>query len=141
MAKYYDVGVSDMTFLADADLTSKQYFFVCAASVAGYVKLATGASDPGPLGALQNSPSLGQEARVRIFGPTKLVAKTPSGCGLAFGRFITASTGGQATPQDGETSCALLGRWLDTTLAVSSSVIGQAFINCAGFAACAMSAS
>lgn len=139
MAHYIEIGISDAPFLADVDLTSYQYFFVIPASTAGYVKLATGASNPTPLGVLQNSPSQGQEARVRVIGFTKVKAVAPSGCGLAYGRFISASIGGHAVPQAAD-DAAVLGRWLDTGLAVSSCVIGMAFINCAGFSSCSTAA-
>lgn len=140
MAKYYSIGIDDMSFTADTDLTSSIYRFVIPASTAGKVTIANGASNPTPLGVLQNSPSAGQEARVRVIGPTKVVAITPSGCALAYGRFISGSDTGQAVPQASETGVVILGRWLDAALAVSSCVIGQAFINCAGFATCAPSA-
>jgi hypothetical protein len=140
MAHYLEIGISDAPFLADTDLTAKQYLFVIPASTAGYVTVGNGASNPTPIGVLQNSPSQGQEARVRVLGFTKVKAITPSGCGLAYGRFISASTEGQAVPQASETGVALLGRWLDTGLAVSSCAYGMAFVNCAGFATCAVSA-
>lgn len=140
MAHYIELSISDAPFLADADLTSSQYLFVIPASTAGYVKVSTGASNPTPLGVLQNSPSQGQEARVRVIGFTKVKAVTPSGCGLAYGRFISASTEGQAVPQAAETGTSLVGRWLDSGLAVSSCAYGMAFVNCAGFSVCAVAA-
>lgn len=135
-------GGIDETFLADVDLSSCQYRFVMPASTKDYVTGATGASNPAPLGVLQNAPVAGAIARVRVFGVTCMVAVTPSGCGLAFGRFFTASTVGQAVPSASETGGVALGRWLGTSLAVSSSTAGdKAFVNCAGFGTCFVSAS
>ena len=135
-------GGIDEPFIADVDLSTCQYRFMMPASVYPNVTGATGASNPAPIGVLQNAPSVGQVARVRVFGVTCLVAVTPSGCGLAFGRFFTASTVGQAVPSASETGGVALGRWLGTSLAVSSSTSGdRAFINCAGFGTCFVSAS
>src|SRR5512137_1445479 len=88
----------DEPFLADMDLSSCQYRFVMPSTTAGYVTGATGASNPTPIGVLQNAPACGAVARVRVFGTTCLVVVTPSGCGLAYGRFLTASTVGQGVP-------------------------------------------
>jgi hypothetical protein len=139
MAKYQHIGIDDMSFTSDEDLTAKQYRFVIPASTAGKVMIANGASNPTPLGVLQNSPSAGQEARVRVIGPTKLEVVNASGCGLAYGRFVTSSSVGQGISQASE-NVVVLGRWLDTAVALSACAIGQAFINCAGFATCAPSA-
>ena len=139
MAKYQDL-VSDLTLKADVDLTAGQYQFVTVASTAGNVKLGTGASNPYPLGVLQNSPSAGEAARIRWIGVTQLLAGTNSTCPIAYGRFISAS-GAKATATASETGDVALGRWLDTTIAVSSSNYGMAFINCVGFGASPLSAS
>jgi hypothetical protein len=114
MAHYLEIGISDAPFLADVDLTTCHY-----------VTGATGASNPAPLGVLQNSPSLGQEARVRVLGFSKVIGVTPSGCGLAYGRYFSVSTVGQAVPTASETGQPIYGRWLDANLAVSSSAIGM----------------
>lgn len=140
MAKYLEIGISDAPFKADVDLTAYQYKFVMPASTAGNVTYATGASNPAPLGILQNSPSAGQEARVRVLGFSKCVAVTPSGCGLAYGRYISCSTTGQAVPTASETGQPIYGRWLDANLAVSSSAIGMVLLNGA-FGTCPVSAS
>lgn len=140
MAKYLEIGISDAPFLADVDLTSYQYRFVMPASTAGYVTYATGASNPSPLGVLQNSPSAGQEARVRVFGFSKVVGITPSGCGLAYGRYVSCSTTGQAVPTASETGSIIYGRWLDAGLAVSSSAIGMILLSGA-FGTCPAAAS
>ena len=131
----------DELFTADVNLSTCQFRFVMPASTAGYVTGGNGASNPTPLGVLQNAPVAGGVARVRMFGMTQLVVVTPSGCGLAYGRFLTASTVGQGVPTASETGGNVVGRWLDTGVAVSSSSIGKALVNCAGFATCATAAS
>src|SRR3990167_8376696 len=73
MANYRDLGIADATFKADVDISGSQWYVVMPASVAGGVQRATGASNPGPLGILQNSPSLGQEATVRMMGFSKAI--------------------------------------------------------------------
>jgi len=140
MAKYQDLSISDASFTAAVDLTLVQYYFVRAGSVAGEVAIANGASNPTPLGVLQNAPSPGQEARVRVLGFSKVFAVTGGTCGIGYGRFITVNASGQAIPTATEAGSAVMGRWLDTGAPVSASRFGQAFINCAGFAPCAVSA-
>ncbi len=71
MAKYHVLSEEgDVSFIADQDLTAKQYTWVGPASTYNNVASVSGAS-PAPFGILQNSPSLGQEARVRVFGFSK----------------------------------------------------------------------
>ena len=127
-------------FTADVDLSSYQYYFVQPASTAGKVMLATGASNPTPLGVLQNTPTQGKLAQVKLAGLTKLYIKTPSGCGLAYGRFITASDTGQGAPQATETGTPIAGRWLDVSVAAASSSTGLALIFSPGMGGCAVSA-
>lgn len=129
----------DATFIADADLTSWQYRLVTVASTAGYIKAATGGSNPGPVGVLQNSPSLGQEAQVRVFGFTKLVGRDDGTCNMAYGRYFSASNGGQAyVPAAGSN---LIGRWYDSGITTANaSAIGQAFFF-GGLSGCMASAS
>lgn len=139
MATYQDL-IPDVSFIADVDMTTLQYRMVSVASTVGKVASATGASNPLPIGVLQNSPSAGQEARVRIFGISKIVAKTDGSCGMAYGRIFSASAGGQAW-SSGSESAQVFGMWLDANLAVSTSAIGRAFINFGTFAGSAAAAS
>ena len=139
MASWQDIGLSDMTFVADVDLTLAQYYFVSPASTAGNVGVATGASNPAPLGVLQNSPSLGQEARVRPFGPPKLFIKTGSGSALGFGRYIIVNASGQGIPLATDGGSATMGRNVGAGVAVSSSQVIDAFVW--PWATCAISAS
>ncbi len=111
MATYHDINLTDAPFLADTDLTAKQYFLVSAASTVGYVGLATGASNPAVLGILQNSPSAGQEARVRLFGPSKVIA-SPGACQLATGRYVTTASHAMAIGASGGLGDLVFGMWL-----------------------------
>ena len=122
MANNRDMGIADVTFKADVDLTAKQYYFVQCASTAGNVGVATGTSAPGPIGVLQNSPSLGQEAAVRVLGYTKLVCEVDgSGCTVAWRNYVfCASDGqGQGASITGSPVNALV---VDTTLTAGSAI-------------------
>ena len=130
--------IADEVFVAGADLSgSGQYRFVGSGSVSGEVVLATGASLPVPLGVLQNAPTVGQIARVRMFGRSTVTA-CPAACVLVPGTLITSGSIG--------TACAAgalgvsLGRWLSASTS-GSSTTGEAFINCIGFNSCPGAAS
>jgi hypothetical protein len=131
----------DELFKADVSLAAYQYYFVTVASTPGNVKLANGASEPAPVGVLQNAPALGEAARVRMFGITQLAVVTPAGCGLAYGRFISCSTVGQGVPTACETGGPIMGRWFGANVAAASSSTDKAFVNCGGFSVCPISAS
>ena len=139
MATWQDIGLLDLTFKADVDLTLNQYYFVSPASTTGNVKVATGASNPAPFGVLQNSPSLGQEARVRPLGPTKLFCVTGSGSAIGYGRYIMVNASGQGIPLATDGGSAVVGRNLGAAIAVSSSQVIDAFVW--PWATCALSAS
>ena len=123
------LGIADAAFTAATDLTAKQYFFVQPGSVVGEVKLATGGSDTAPIGVLQNSPSAGQEARVRVMGFSKVYAVAVTGSPIAYGNFIGVNLSGEAVRAItvGGAS-AVMGRWLDATVASTASRFGEAFI-------------
>lgn len=131
MASARHIGIADASFTADTDLTQKQYFFVQPASTVGNVKLATGASDTAPIGVLQNSPSAGQEARVRVLGFSKVYAVAVSGCEINHGAFITVNLNGEAIRAIPSSPCnAAVGRWLGAQVASTASRFGEAFITC-----------
>lgn len=129
--------VWDEVFTAATDLSANQYRFVSPGSVNGEVILSTGASNPIPWGVLQNAPTAGQPARVRLAGKTTLTA-CPAACLLIPGTLITSGSSG--------TACAagalgiVLGRWLSASISASSTT-GEAMINTIGFSACFGSAS
>lgn len=82
------------SFIADADLSAKQYYFVMAASTAGKVQLATGASSPAPIGVLQNKPKAGSEATVAISGITKVIGNGATA--ITYRDYLTSGSNGQA---------------------------------------------
>ena len=137
MAKYYD-NTQDLSFTAAVNLSSYQYHAVTPGSVVGEVTSATGASNPAPFGILQNAPSAGQEAKVRVYGVSKLFAKTDGTCALGFGKLFTFNASGQGAHSGSETGLAY-GRWLDATVAVSTCAYGM--VNFSAFGTCALSAS
>ena len=134
---HYTQLVPDVSFLADVDLTTHQYKFVTVASTVGNVKLATGASNPAPVGILQNSPSLGQEARVRVFGESVVAASgNLGGCQLAYGRYGMVASNGLFQSLSTESGCTVAGRWLDAaTTGATGSVFGRVYLYPAGFTA------
>lgn len=124
MAKYHVLSEEgDVSFIADVDLTAKQYLFVGPASTANNVQVCTGTSLPGPFGILQNSPSLGQEARVRMFGFSKVWANQGA-CILQWGRYGYVASDGRfesvlvASP-------AAAGRWLSGASSAGASLYGE----------------
>jgi len=129
MASARHLGIADAAFTAAVDLTAKQYYWVKPGSVVGEVNLATGGSDTTPIGVLQNSPSAGQEARVRIFGFTKVYAVAVSGSPITYGNFIGVNLTAESirTITVGGAS-AVLGRWLDATVPSTGSRYGEALI-------------
>ncbi len=132
----------DVSFIADADMTTKQYKFVTVASAVGYVKMSTGASNPVPIGVLQNSPSQNQEARVRLFGYTKLQGRANSTCLVAWGRGIRSGSDANGEDTGGDITVANA-LWLDSAISDAGSVIGAAFLFPAGRgpSACGLAAS
>ena len=143
MAHYQVLSAEgDVSFIADADMTTKQYKFVTVASAVGYVKMSTGASNPAPLGILQNSPSQNQEARVRVFGFSKLQGRANGTCLIAWGRSIRS--GSDANGEDaGGDLLAANALWMDSAITDAGSVIGAAFLFPAGRgpSACGLAAS
>ena len=129
MATARHLGIADAAFVAGADLTAKQYHFVKPGSVVGEVNLATGGSDTAPIGVLQNSPSTGQEARVRVFGFTKVYAVAVSGSPIRYGNYIGTNLTAEAIRiiTVGGAS-AVTGRWLDETVDSTASRYGQALL-------------
>ena len=87
----YETGLVTIgTLTAAADLSSKQYHFVVLAS-ATTVNVATAITNA-PIGILQNNPTSGQQAIVRISGLSKVVADGT----LAAANFIGTSADAQA---------------------------------------------
>jgi len=91
MGKYSGWGF-DESFLADADLSAKQYRFVIPASTVGYVDVVSTAG-ASVLGVLQNDPRAGEEATVRILGTTILLVDSASAA--SYGKYLKAGSTGQ----------------------------------------------
>ncbi len=66
------IQVLDITREAETNLSASQYRFVTVGSTAGTVKIC-GTTDT-PLGVLQNAPTAGQAASIRVLGTSKVVA-------------------------------------------------------------------
>ena len=80
----------DYSFKAGEDLSAKQFYFV-KLSAAKTIVLCTGATDIA-IGVLQNKPESGEAARVRMLGPTKVVADAA----LTYDDLVGTSADGQA---------------------------------------------
>ena len=136
MANYRDIGVSDAPFKAGVDLTQKAYYFVAPGSVAGEVIVAVGPSgNPWPVGILQNSPSSGQEAQVRVLGFSKAVVEA-NACSLRWGAWLNCASDGQAEPHataaEGVTAhggSPTVARYMDSGTVSSGSAIAQVMIH------------
>ncbi len=82
----------DRTFIADADLSAKQFHLVAMATTINQVS-AIAAITTQPIGVLQNKPSgEGKVAIVRVLGETKIEA----GATLTYGELIGTTTAGKA---------------------------------------------
>lgn len=129
MANYRDMGIADVSFIAAVDFSTSQYQMVKPGSVAGEVALGTGACGATPIGILQNNPCPGQEARVRVFGFSKLVCEANNTCTLLWGRWLTCGSDGQGEPLN-DSGCAALARYMETgggSAVTSGSILAQVF--------------
>jgi hypothetical protein len=131
MATQKHIGIVPAPFTAGADFSASnaiQYRFVKAGSVQGEVLLASGGSNPGPVGVLQNSPSTGQEAAVILLGTTKLAGRNAA-CYLSIGNLIVCASDGfaQSASAVAEADGIAYGRWLGPTIS-SGSAIGEAVL-------------
>lgn len=135
MGKYFNAGLAPVSFIADEDLTAYQWHLMMAASTEGYCQLldqiAPGniavASGRMPIGVLTNSPSLGQEATVKVVGFTKAKASV-SGCYLFNGAFLTASNLGQFRSASDNSVDPIWGIWFGEDV-TSGSAIGNVLLN------------
>ncbi len=113
------------TFVAGADLSSKQYTFVKLNS-SGEVVAAAAATDI-PIGVLQNNPTSGTEASVTIVGGTKIVA----GAAIGEGALVGTSSTGKAVALTAGTDTT---KYVVGTLLTESGADGDivsAVVNCA----------
>ncbi len=137
MAKYFDAGISDVSFLADEDLTAYQFRLMMASSTVGYCQLLDIVA-PGdtpdtvcgrmPIGVLTNSPSAGQEATVKVIGFTKARA-CAAGCKLTFGSLLSASNDGNFVSASDDTEDPIWGIWFGPNVANAASAVGNVLLN------------
>lgn len=110
--------IYDDSFIAGEDLSSYQYYIV-ASTAAGYVQRcisSTGDAAGRALGVLQNNPTSGHSATVRLLGRTKVVASSSGS--ISHGARVSATTAGTAQP-------ASTGSWcLGTALSASTGAVG-----------------
>lgn len=106
-------GILDITFVADQDLRTKQYFFVKLQSTGTpYGVVLASAITDNIIGVLQNEPNVGEPAVVRVAGTTKVSAGTP--VGLVVGDEVTTDANGQACKAS-TTPYASIGLMLEST--------------------------
>ena len=135
MAKYFNAGLAPVSFLADEDLTAYQWHLMMASSTPGYCQLldigplgnTAAVSGRMPIGVLTNSPSLGQEATVKVIGFTKAKAMV-GGCYLFNGALLTASNLGQFRSASDDADDPILGRWFGPDV-TTGSAIGNVLLN------------
>lgn len=130
MARYQNDGISLATYIADADLSGSAnlYRFVRASSTYGNAQIATGGSNPGPLGVLHEAASAGQAIGVKTLGHTPLVGRN-SGCNLLIGNYIVCASDGvaQSASAVGDADGLSWGRWLGPNI-TSGSAVGEAVL-------------
>lgn len=128
-----------VSFLADADLSAKQYYCVQAASTDGYVKTADGASDGAPIGIQQDddADAVGETLSVKVFGFSfGVVAACEIGgaaCDIDFGHYLVAGSDGKLY----YSSCGLYNARAMEALASGSAIIHVQWLG----SGCAYSAS
>lgn len=132
MANYFSAGIGSVPFLADEDMSANwQYRLVMAASTVGYVQkfdiLLTATSPRHPLGVLQNDPSLGQEASIKMIGFTKVVGQVAT-CTLIQGALLSVSNAGQMIAASQDSDDLTYGVWLGPNV-TSGSAYGNALVN------------
>lgn len=130
MARYANDNISPANFVADADLSGSAnlYRFVRASSTQGNVQLATGGSNPGPVGVLLETASAGQAVTVKTVGHVTLVGRN-AGCYLSIGNYIVCASDGaaQSASAIGDVDGLAWGRWLGPTI-TSGSAVGEAIL-------------
>lgn len=132
MANYFSAGIAAVPFLADEDMSVRwQYRLVMAASTVGSVQkfdiLLTATCPRVPLGVLQNDPSAGQEASVKMIGFTKVVGQV-GGCDMRQGTGLSASNSGAVISCSEDSGTITFGIWLGPNV-TSGSAYGNAMVD------------
>lgn len=115
----------DLTFPANADLSAKQYLFVKLVT-GGKVDVCAAVTDK-PIGVLQNKPTLGQAANVRIFGITKVVFAGTSAIGDALGTDAAGKAATYTAPVATNPTKYIVAQG---TVAAVANDVAQAFVDC-----------
>jgi hypothetical protein len=113
------------TFIAAADLSTKQYYFV-ELTAARTVNVCNAATDK-PVGVLQNKPQSGEEAKVMIVGKTPV----DSDSALAVGDLIGTAADGQADAKVPGTDTSNYVVGMVTIASGAAGEKAEALINCA----------
>ena len=131
MANYFNAGISEVSFMADEDLSAWQWKLVMAASTVGSVQkhdiLPTATCTRFPVGVLVNSPSVGQEASVKCLGFVKGYALV-TGCYLNQGALLSYRNLGLFVSASDDTSDPMFGVWFGPD-ATSGSIYGNILLN------------
>ena len=123
----YNWGV-DRTFIAAQDMDSHQYRFVVTGSIAGECDKAATAGGS-VLGVLQNDPRKGEEAAVRIFGFSKVIANSlTTGSTVAFGQSVKSGSDGMAWGSNTPVASALSAGMAMEALTTGSGVAIEIFV-------------
>ena len=119
------IGTLDITLTSESDFSSKQYYFCKIGSADNSCALPTALTDV-PLGIVQNTPTSGQAATVRVLGVSKVSTDTA----LSAGNLIGTSADGQADAKTvgSDTTHYVAGQMLDSPGAAAD--LGTALINC-----------
>jgi hypothetical protein len=119
MAAPFDLGISDVTFVAGEDMSSNwQYHFVELQTAGQVHKADSGSATYSPIGILQNEPASGGIAVVRMLGCSKLVIDST---GASYGAWLrTDGSGRGVATTTGSTACAIA---LDNSDTSASSII------------------
>ena len=105
-------GAIPVSFWADADLSAKQYYCATAASTDKYVKAATGASNPAPVGVIQDDSAdvIGESVGVLVTGFTKAVVAAcdvaGNACAVKWGTYLVCGSSGYLYAAAGGNSIA-----------------------------------
>lgn len=92
------VGVLDITFIAGADLSTKQYYLM-KMSADNTVNIASANTDK-IIGVLQNKPLSGEAAVVRVLGTSKVISH--GAAAIAAGDYLTSDSNGKAEEADAD---------------------------------------
>jgi hypothetical protein len=134
MANLKEDGIFSVTFRANEDLSAKQYYCAAPASTANYVNVADGASNPTPIGVIQddNADTVGDAVQVKMWGLTKAVVAAcdlvGNACVMAFGHFLVAGSDGKLYAAGSGTDISATARALESVTTETSAIISVFFM-------------